>query len=34
MVESILLGPGDTVIFNNHRALHGRESYEVCTVLL
>ncbi|CAN0492587.1 unnamed protein product, partial [Scytosiphon promiscuus] len=29
MVESIILEPGDTVIFNNHRALHARESYKV-----
>ena len=29
MVERVILEPGDTVIFNNHRALHGRESFKV-----
>lgn len=32
MVESIILEPGETVIFNNHRLLHGRESYKVPSV--
>ncbi|CAN0493210.1 unnamed protein product [Scytosiphon promiscuus] len=29
MVERIFLEPGDTVVFDNHRALHGRESFKV-----
>ena len=34
MVERIILEPGETVIFNNHRALHGRESFKVPINLL
>ena len=34
MVEHILLEKGDTMIFNNHRALHARGSYKVPIVLL
>lgn len=29
MVARVTLEPGHTVIFNNHRLLHGRESYKV-----
>lgn len=34
MVERIILEPGETVIFDNHRLLHGRESYKVPNVLV
>lgn len=29
MVAHLVLEPGDTVIFNNHRALHGRDDFKV-----
>lgn len=29
MVARVVLQPGDTVILNNHRTMHGRESFEV-----
>ena len=32
MVVRILLEPGNAIIFNNQRALHGRESYKVLKV--
>lgn len=34
MVARILLEPGDTVIVNNHRAMHGREAFKVRSVSL
>ena len=34
MIESVRLEKGDTVIFNNHRAMHGREPYKVPPVLV
>lgn len=34
MIESIRLEEGDTMIFNNHRAMHGRESYKVLLALV
>lgn len=30
MVARLVLEPGDTVILNNQRTLHGRESFKVC----
>lgn len=29
MVAHLALEPGDTVVFNNHRALHGRDTFKV-----